>query len=67
MQAFTVVVVPHNSVSEVSEEGEEWVGGAVAAGFEVARPGPVECFLFDGHVAVEVDAVGGAGLFMSEP
>jgi hypothetical protein len=41
-------------VSEAGEEGEQGVGGAIAAGLDVAWSCPVECFLFDGHVAVEV-------------
>ena len=54
------------SWSEVLEELEELVGGAVPAGSGAGRGGAVERSLFESEVAVEV-AAGGVFLFVSEP
>ncbi|MHB1773950.1 MAG: hypothetical protein ACYCST_19880 [Acidimicrobiales bacterium] len=54
-------------MSEAGEEGEQRVGGAVAARFDVERSGAFQGSLLDGHVAVQVNPSGGGDVLVAEP
>ncbi len=53
--------------SEPGEEGEQGVGGPVAAGLDVEGPSTFERSFLDGQVAVEVNASGGRYVLVTEP
>jgi hypothetical protein len=53
-----------SAYSEAFEELEERVGWPVAAGGRAWRGGAGECLLLEGEVGVDVDAVGGANVFV---